>query len=80
MSSTVTVSTVSTVASGVFFASFGLIVAVTLILLFAKKEIFSTSVRPWARALTKALNVAIIPLFMAFVLIAIFNVVLLFSK
>jgi hypothetical protein len=73
MSSTVTTATVSIINSVAILGSLGLVVAVLLLLLLIKKEILTTSARPWVQNLTKVLNVAIVPLLMAFGLIVIIN-------
>jgi len=76
MSSTVTVSTVSTVATTLFFTSFGFIIAMTLFLLLVKKEILTASSNPLAIKLRRVLNVVIVPLSLAFVVIAIANILI----
>lgn len=73
MTSTVTTATVSTVTTA-FFASLALIVAVTLVILLVKKEFLTASTHPVAISLRRALNVAIVPLVLAFGLIAVISV------
>lgn len=70
MSSTVTTLTVSTVNSTNLFPIMALILVITLLLLLIEKEIVTTSSHRWAVTLTKVLNVALIPLFLAFGMIA----------
>lgn len=66
MISTVTTSTVVTVAA---FASLGLIAVVVLLSLLIQKELVTSASSRRAQALNRVLNVAIVPLFMAFALI-----------
>lgn len=75
MSSTVTTSTVSTVVSTLFYGSLGLIVVLTLVFLLIKKEILITSNHPIASKLRRVVNVALIPLLLAFAFIAFVNLV-----
>jgi hypothetical protein len=51
-----------------------LIVAVTLVVLLVKKEFLTASTHPVAISLRRALNVAIVPLVLAFGLIAVISV------
>jgi hypothetical protein len=74
MSSTVTTSTVSTVVSTLFYGSLGLIVVLTLLFLLIKKEVLVTSSHPLAARLRKVVNVALVPLLVAFVFIALVNI------
>jgi hypothetical protein len=73
MTSTVTTATVSTLASA-FFASLALIVAVVLVFLLVKKEFLTASSHPVAASLRRALNAAVVPLVMAFGMIAFISV------
>lgn len=73
MTSTVTTTTVTTVTTA-FFASLALIVAVTLVFLLIKKELLSSATHPLAVSLRRALNVAIVPLLLAFGMIAVVSV------
>lgn len=73
MSSTVTTSTVSTVVSTLFYGSLGLIVVLTLVFLLVKKEILITSSHPMAARLRRVVNVALVPLLLAFAFIALVN-------
>ncbi len=75
MSSTVTTSTVSTVVSTLFYGSFGLIVVLTLLFLLIKKEMLVTSGHPMAAKLRRIVNVALVPLLLAFGFIAFVNIV-----
>jgi hypothetical protein len=68
MSSTVT-TTVSTVST-VFFASLSLILAITLLILIINKEILINSTHPFAQALRRILNAAIVPLVIGFSILA----------
>ncbi|NDJ60131.1 MAG: hypothetical protein GYB67_03350 [Chloroflexi bacterium] len=69
MSSTVTTSTVSTVTTMLSYGTLGLIVAVTLLSLLIKKEVLAASTHPLSVTLRRLLNVAIVPLLIAFVLL-----------
>jgi uncharacterized membrane protein YesL len=73
MTSTVTTATLSTVSTALF-ASLGLILALTLLVLLVNKEILSNSTHPVAKTLRRALNIAIVPMVMAFAFIAVINV------
>lgn len=76
MISTVTTTTVTTVttATVAIAAGLSLMAILTLLGVLIPKEIISVSDRPKFRALNQALNVVVLPLFIAFVLIAIFKV------
>jgi hypothetical protein len=74
MISTVTLSTVSTVTTISIAGSLTLVAVLTFLLLLVQKEITTSVHDRIAHALGRALNVAIIPLFIAFVLIAIVRV------
>ena len=69
MSSAVTTSTVMTVNSTIYFGMMGLILAVTLFVLLFNKEILSSSTRPSIVTIRRALNVAILPLLLSFLII-----------
>lgn len=72
MISTVTTTTVSTVATAAaaVIAGLSLLAVLTLLGVLISKEVVSASEEPRLRALSRALNVAIVPLLLAFVLIA----------
>ena len=72
MVSTVTTTTVTTVASATagVAAQMSLVAIVTLLGLLIAKEMVSASDRPLLKAFGRALNVAVVPLLMGFVLIA----------
>jgi hypothetical protein len=74
MISTVTTTTVSTVTTVALAASLGLIAIVVLLILLIQKEVLSASTSARARSLSRALNVAIVPLLMAFGFIAVVKV------
>ncbi len=68
MVSTVTTTTVSTVTTVVMAGSLGLVAVIILLILLIQKELITVSEGPRAKALLKALNIAIAPLLMAFAL------------
>lgn len=68
--STVTTTTVTTVTSIALVADLSLLVIVTLLGLLISKEVVSVSDSPRMRVFSRALNVAVVPLLMSFVLIA----------
>ena len=70
MISTVTTSTVSTVTTVALAASLGLLAVVALLILLIQKEIASESGGSRLQAYAKILNVAVVPLLLAFVFIA----------
>lgn len=70
MTSTVTVSMVSAVASDAFVASIGMVLAFTLLVLLIKKEVLLTSNRPIVVQLRRLVNIALVPMLTAFVMIA----------
>jgi len=76
MISTVTTTTVSTITSTtvVFAASLGLIGIITLLSLLIQKEMVTSLTGPRAKALGRVLNIAIVPLLMAFFLIVVVRV------
>ena len=69
MISTVTTTTVSTVTTVALAASLGLIAIVTLLALLIQKELVTVGSGARTQALGRALNMAIVPLLMAFALI-----------
>jgi hypothetical protein len=71
MISTVTTSTVSTVTTAALAGSVALIGIVFLFILVVQKEVTTASSDSRLKRLGKALNIAIIPLLIAFVLIAV---------
>ena len=68
MVSTVTTTTVSTITTAAMAGSFGLLAVVTLLILLVQKEVIAVSDGPRARLFVRALNIAIAPLLMAFVM------------
>lgn len=66
MSSTVTTMTVTTVTTATLIGSLGLMLIVALIALLIKKEVVSSMDNPRVKAVSKVLNVAIVPLLLAF--------------
>ena len=74
MISTVTTTTVSTVTTVALAASLGLIAIVVLLALLIQKEVLTSSSSSGARALSRALNIAIVPLLMGFAFIAVVKV------
>jgi uncharacterized membrane protein len=75
MISTVTTTTVTTISSAALAASLGLMAVIALIILLIQKEFLSAAKKPRARALSIALNIAIIPLLLGFAFIVIVKVV-----
>ncbi|MCD4671454.1 MAG: hypothetical protein K8R77_02215 [Anaerolineaceae bacterium] len=71
MISTVTTSTVSTVTIAGSFAAIGIIILLGMLI---QKELSSTSDNEKSQKLSKALNIGIIPLIIAFLLIIISKV------
>jgi len=69
MVSTVTTSTVTTVTTVAIAGSLALIGICTLLALLVQKELTTATEGRFARALSKALNIGIIPLLISFVLI-----------
>lgn len=72
MISTVTTTTVTTVSTATvaIIAELSLVAIVVLLGLLIAKEVVSVSDRPLLKAFGQALNVAVVPLLMGFVLIA----------
>lgn len=66
MITTVTTTTTTTVTS-MSAGSLALIAICTVLLLLLNKEMLLASNRPWARRVSQALNVAIVPLLIVFV-------------
>lgn len=84
MISTVTTATVSTVTtatatSGVLGVSFSFIAVMALGMLLMQKEIISGNRQEWAQRVSRVLNVAIVPLLIAFVMIALARLQAVFS-
>ena len=69
MISTTTTSTVSTVTTVALATTLGLIAVITLFSLLVQKEIVTMSDSPRAQALSRALNIAIVPLMMVFAML-----------
>ena len=69
MISTVTTTTVSTVTTVALAASLGLVSVITLLSLLIQKELVTTATSPRAKVLSRALNIAIVPLLMVFILL-----------
>jgi len=74
MISTVTTATISTVTTVVLAGSLGLIAIVTLLALLVQKEITSADDTQPSRALSRVLNVAIVPLLIGFAMIVVVKV------
>jgi len=74
--STVTTTTVTTVttATVAVLAGLGLLAILTLLGMLISKELLSVSDKPRLKTLSRALNVAIIPLMLSFVLIVVVKV------
>lgn len=71
MISTVTTTTVTTVTTVTLAGTLGFFLVATLAVCLIKKEMFASQKdTPWAQNLSKALNIAIVPLLMVFVLLA----------
>jgi chromate transport protein ChrA len=70
MISTVTTSTVTTVTTGAFAGTLALLAIVALLLLLIQKEIVSTSDDARLQAINRSLNIAIVPLLLAFIFTA----------
>ena len=66
MVSTVTTTTVSTVTTVVMAGSLGMVAVITLLILLIQKELITVSEGPRTKVLVRALNIAIVPLLMAF--------------
>lgn len=74
MISTVTTTTVSTVTTVALSGALALVAVVALLLFLIQKEILSASENARAQALSRALNIAIYPLLLSFVFIAVVKV------
>jgi len=74
MISTVTTSTVTTVVTATFAASLALVLILSLLILLVQKEVASSSSNDKAKALSRVLNIAIIPLILSFVFIVLVKV------
>jgi hypothetical protein len=68
---TSTVTTITTLSTTELAASLGLIAIVTLLVLVIQREVVTASPGPRAIAFSQALNVAIVPLLLGFLLIAV---------
>ena len=75
MISTVTTTTVTTVTSVALAASLALLAMVALLIFLIQKEILSAGTSERAQALSRVLNVAIVPLLLSFVFIAVVKAV-----
>lgn len=75
MISTVTTSTVSTITTIALAGSIALIGIIFLLILLIQKEIISSSERVNLKRLSQALNIGIVPLFVAFVLTVVVKVI-----
>jgi hypothetical protein len=69
MISTVTTSTVSTVATATFAASLTLVAVLGLLVFLVQKELVSSSSGDVPKGLSRALNIAVIPLLLSFLFI-----------
>ena len=74
MISTVTTSTVTTVATATFAASLTLVAILGLLILLFQKEVVSSSDGSVPTGLSKALNIAIAPLLLSFLFIALVKI------
>jgi hypothetical protein len=74
MISTITTSTTSTIATASLAGSFALIGVVVLLILLVQKEIAAGSESKQLSRFSKALNISILPLSIAFILIVIVKV------
>lgn len=74
MISTVTTTTVTTVTTVALSASLTLLAVVALLAFLIQKEILSATEGRRAQALSRTLNVAIVPLLVSFVFIAVIKV------
>jgi len=75
MVSTVTTSTVSVVSTIAIAGSFAVVGIIVLLVLLVQKELYSSSDSERAKRLSRALNIGIVPLFIAFVMIVISKVI-----
>jgi hypothetical protein len=75
MISTVTTSTVSTVTTAALAGSAALVGILVLLILLVQKEFTSSAANTRYHTLSKALNIAIVPLLIAFVMIVVASVV-----
>lgn len=75
MISTVTTSTVTTVATATFAASLTLVAVLGLLVLLIQKEAVSASDGNVPHGLSRALNVAIVPLLLSFFFIVVVKVI-----
>jgi hypothetical protein len=70
MVSTVTTTTIMTVNTAALAATLTLLLLFALLMCLVQKDIVSTATSPRARALSRVLNVAILPLLFSFLFIA----------
>ncbi len=70
MISTVTTTTVTTVTTGALAASLSLLVIVGLLIFLIQKEILSGATSARARAFSRVLNIAVLPLLISFAFVA----------
>lgn len=80
MISTVTTTVVAVVTIGYLAAPLGAACVVMLVGLLIQKELTSSNPGPWVRLLGRVLNIAIIPLIMAFVFTLIVKIADILSK
>jgi len=80
MVSTVTTTVVAVVTIGYLAAPLGAACAVLLVGLLIHKELTSSNTAPWVHLLGRVLNIAIIPLFIAFVFTLIVKIADILSK
>jgi hypothetical protein len=74
MISTVTTTTVTTVTAVTLAASLTLLAVLALLVFLIQKEILSAATGNYARALSRVLNIAIVPLLLSFAFIAVVKV------
>ncbi|UCC52938.1 MAG: hypothetical protein JSV68_03035 [Anaerolineaceae bacterium] len=69
MISIVTTSTVTAVATATFTSSLALVVIISLLIFLIQKEVLSASSNGTAKAMSRVLNIAIVPLILSFLFI-----------
>ena len=74
MISTVTTSTVTTGATATFAASLALVAIISLLIFLIQKEVLSASSNDGAKAMSRVLNIAIVPLILSFLFIVVVKV------
>ncbi|NJK81394.1 MAG: hypothetical protein HC893_08130 [Chloroflexaceae bacterium] len=72
--STVTTVTTATATAGVLGVSLSFIAIVALCIFMVQKEIISNVKSSWSPTMSKALDMAIVPLFLSFLMIAAFKI------